>query len=93
MKFLKKYLVKIIIFVVFVSWVSMILIDYFKAKDMKKPFICLSESTKNIYNGEYYECKSLGYIYYEFTKEDGTTDFGFRAIFASNPIDKEYGNE
>ena len=93
MEFIKKYLIKIIIFVVFVSWVSLILIDYFRAKDMKKPLICLSEKTENKYNGEYYECTSLGYKYFEFKKPDDTTDYGFRAIFSVDPIEKEYGNE
>ncbi len=93
MEFIKKYLIKIIIFVVFVSWVSLILIDFFRAKDMKKPLICLSEKSEKKYNGEYYECTSFGYVYFEFAKEDETKDYGFRAIFSPDPIEKEYGNE
>ena len=60
---------------------------------MKKPLICLSEKSEKKYNGVYYECTSLGYVYFEFAKEDETKDYGFRAIFAPDPIEKEYGNE
>ena len=90
MEFIKKYLIKIVLFV---SWVSLILIDFFRAKDMKKPLICLSEKSEKKYNGEYYECTSFGYVYFEFAKEDETKDYGFRAIFSPDPIEKEYGNE
>ncbi len=93
MEFIKRWLFKIIIAIVFVSWVSLILIDFFRAKDMKRPLVCLSEKTEEKYGGKYYECTSFGYVYFEFSKDDETKDYGFRAIFAKDQVEEKYGDQ
>lgn len=91
MEFIKKNLFKIIIAIIFVGWVSLILFDFFRARNMVKPLICLSESTEEYLGGTYYQCTSLGYVYFVYTKKDDTKDYGFRAIFSKDPVKAQYG--
>lgn len=89
MKLVKK-IISIIIFILLISWLGILVRDYFKAQEALKPLICISEETKTINNGEYYECISLGYKYYEYTK-DGKTSYGLNAIIAKNNVIESTG--
>ena len=69
----------------------MVIIDYTRAKDATRPVFCISEKNKKLEIGDYYECKSLGYKYYELKKPDQTTDYGFVSLFNKNPLKDRYG--
>ena len=85
-------IVKILIVTIVAIWMIFFVVDYFRARDGKKPMICLKEEnipTNN--NTTYYRCTSFGYKYYEYT-EQGKTTYGFGAFFLKNDIEKEIGD-
>ena len=79
-------ILKIIIILAIVAWIFIVVNDYARAKKATKPIICLSEKTENTSDGEYYECLSLGYKYYELKKPNNTKDYGFASIFFKSPV-------
>lgn len=84
---------KILFIVLLIAWVTGVVIDYTRAKDQKKPMVCLAEKRQDVSVGKYYECTSFGYVYYEVEKNDSTKDFGFTSVFSKKIIKDKYGVE
>ncbi len=91
MKNIVNTVIKVLIILILVVWVFFVFTDYMRAKDGKKPKICLKETSEKWNDGDYYECTSFGYRYYELKKKDNTKDYGFITIFSKNPIKEKYG--
>ncbi len=80
-------ILKISFIVLIIAWVTMVVIDYFRARDMVRPVFCFSEKNAQVEEGKYYECTSFGYKYYTLEKEDGTKEYGFRSILSGSPVE------
>lgn len=60
---------KVLAIILVVSWISMVFIDYFKAKDEKDPLFCIKKETKIYSDGEVFACTGLGYKMYRYERE------------------------
>ncbi len=70
-------ILKIIILVALVVWVSIVFCDYFRTRNDKKPYFCLSEKNYSYDDGTTYECVGLGYKMYKYNRKSiKATEFG-----------------
>ena len=83
-------ILKVSIIVILVSWMTLFVIDYFRAKGNTKPLVCLKDNTKTNANGTYYECISFGYKYFEYNGSDRAPSYGFGPMFIKNEFEKNW---
>lgn len=70
-------LLKIIVLGVFLAWVFIVFIDYFKTRKDEKPIFCISEKTYEYADGTTYECVGIGYKMYKYERDSiNATEFG-----------------
>lgn len=68
---------KIIVLVIFVVWVFIVFIDYFRTRQDEKPMFCISEKTYKYADGKTYECVGIGYKMYKYERDSiNATEFG-----------------
>ena len=61
----------IILWTVIIAWVALVVIDYFRVRDEKKPLFCwFNETTTTYENGTVDECIGLGYKVIKYNRED-----------------------
>ncbi len=77
----KSNIIKIIVLAVIVTWIIIFFVDYFRARNMKKPLICLNETTKTYDDGTVYSCTSLGYKMYKYDRESIPESVEFGPFF------------
>lgn len=74
-------IIKIVVLGVIILWILFFFIDYFRARDAKKPLICLSEETKTYDDGKVYSCTSFGYKMYKYDRASIPTSVEFGPFF------------
>ena len=76
MKRVKKIFGLLLCVVIF-CWVSVVVMDYYKAVNEKDLIFCLKDGTKKYDDGTVYYCNGLGYKYFKYDR-DGVkaTQFG-----------------
>ena len=68
---------KILVLVIFVAWVFIVFVDYFKTRNDEMPVFCINEKTYTYDDGKTYECVGLGYKMYKYQRDSITaTEFG-----------------
>ena len=71
------FFLKILVLVIFVVWVILVFIDYFKTRKDEKPVFCIKETIYKYDNGQTYECVGLGYKVYKYERDNiRATEFG-----------------
>lgn len=69
--------IKVLIILIIVAWISIIFVDYFKAKDDKAPKFCISEETKTYDDGTVYICTGIGYKVINYNRKSiSAVEFG-----------------
>ena len=54
-------IIKILLVVLLIGWVSLVLTDYIRNSNGKDPIFCLKRTTKKYSDGKVYICTGLGY--------------------------------
>ena len=60
---------KVLLIMLFVGWVTIIFVDYFRNVDEKDPIFCIKEITKKYSDGEVYICTGLGYKAFRYERK------------------------
>ncbi len=92
-KIIKK-IVGALVTIVLVAWLVMFVMDFFSAKEGKRPMFCLDEVTVNYDGGVYNKCISFGYQYYEYVanSSEGESGYGFGPSFIKPDIERKIEN-
>ena len=70
-------IIKILLILILIGWVTIVFVDYFRNVDGKDPMFCLKENTKTYSDGEVYTCTGLGYKAFRYERKCiGGTAFG-----------------
>lgn len=77
----KGEIIKIIVLALVIIWISCFFIDYFRARQSKKPIFCISQSTKKYDDGEVYSCTGLGYKMYKYDRTSIPASLEFGPFF------------
>lgn len=68
---------KILVLILFIAWILIVFIDYFKTRNEEMPVFCIKETTYDYDDGSTYECIGLGYKMYKYERESiNATEFG-----------------
>lgn len=63
-----KFCLKILILIVFASWILIVFYDYFTTLNDQNPKFCIAEKTYTYDDGTTYECVGLGYKVYKYNR-------------------------
>ncbi len=80
-KIRKGDIIKVIILALIIVWIICFFIDYLRARQMKDPIFCLSETTKEYSDGKVYSCTGLGYKMYRYERSSIGTNLEFGPFF------------
>lgn len=70
-------IIKVLVIILLVGWVTIVFVDYFRNLDGKDPMFCLKETTNKYPDGEVYICTGLGYKAFRYERKDlNGTGFG-----------------
>ena len=62
----KSDIIKIVILSIVIIWIFCFFIDYFRARQSKKPLFCITQNTKTYDDGTVYSC--MGYKMYKYER-------------------------
>lgn len=74
-------IIKLVILAFIIVWIICFFIDYFRARQNKTPFFCVSEQTKRYEDGSVYSCTGLGYKMYKYNRTSIPTSVEFGPFF------------
>ncbi len=67
---------KVLMILLIIAWITIIFVDFFRTKSEKNPMFCISEKTIKYNDGETYECVGLGYKMYRYNRACSGIQFG-----------------
>lgn len=74
-------IIKLVILAFIIIWIICFFIDYFRARQSKNPFFCITETTKQYSDGSVYSCTGLGYKMYRYNRLSIPTSVEFGPFF------------
>ena len=75
----KSDIIKIVILSIVIIWIFCFFIDYFRARQSKKPLFCITQNTKTYDDGTVYSC--TGYKMYKYERASIPTKLEFGPFF------------
>lgn len=73
--------IKIVILSIVIIWIFCFFIDYFRARQSKKPLFCITQNTKTYDDGTVYSCTGMGYKMYKYERASIPTKLEFGPFF------------
>ena len=77
----KSDIIKIVILSIVIIWIFCFFIDYFRARQSKKPLFCITQNTKTYDDGTVYSCTGMGYKMYKYERASIPTKLEFGPFF------------
>lgn len=77
----KKEIIKVIILSIVIIWIICFFIDYFRARQEKRPLFCINEVTKEYDDGSVYICTGVGYKMYHYKRSSIPLSVQFGPFF------------
>ncbi len=77
----KADIIKVVVLALVLIWIICFFIDYFRARDAKDPFFCISKQTKTYDDGTVFSCTGLGYKMYRYNRASVSTQLEFGPFF------------
>ena len=77
----KSEVIKILIIAIIIIWIICFFIDYFRARQSKKPLFCITQNTKTYDDGTVYSCTGMGYKMYKYERASIPTKLEFGPFF------------
>ena len=77
----KSDIIKIVILSIVIIWIFCFFIDYFRARQSKKPLFCITQNTKTYDDGTVYSCTGMGYKMYKYERAIIPTKLEFVPFF------------
>ncbi len=71
----------IVILSIVIIWIFCFFIDYFRARQSKKPLFCITQNTKTYDDGTVYSCTGMGYKMYKYERASIPTKLEFGPFF------------
>ena len=82
----KKNIIKVAVLSIIIIWILLFFIDYFRARQVKKPIFCLHQETKVYDDGTTYICDGPGYKVYMYKRSSIPITVQFGPFFIKERI-------